>query len=95
LTLRGNGNFDIHNWFKDLRAALLETFSKGIFCSKTEGQRGRVHYVSLTIGKDILNTYDRIASLRSLLCALMESFFNSRNIFIRNVLSFSFVYELT
>ena len=50
--------------------------------------------MSLTISQAILNTNDRVAGLRTLLGALVECFFDCRNILVRDVLTLSLVNEL-
>lgn len=50
--------------------------------------------MSLTVSEHVLNTNYWITCLRSLLCALVESLFDSRNVFVGNILSLSFIYKL-
>jgi len=50
--------------------------------------------VSLSVFKDVPYTHHRVASLRSLLCALVESLLDRRDILIGDIVSFSSVLEL-
>lgn len=50
--------------------------------------------MGLTISEHVLNTNYWITCLRSLLCALVERLFDSRNVFVGNILSLSFIYKL-
>jgi hypothetical protein len=95
LILSGNGDLNIHDRLENLRTGLFKSLSERILSCKGECKGAGIDNVSLAISKYILNTNDWVACLGSLLGALMESFFNCRNIFVRDILTFSLVHKLT
>ena len=72
----------------------MEGLSEGVSGSYLESKGTGIYDVGLTISQDISDTNHWVTGLRTLLCALVESLFNRRSIFVGDVLTFSLINKL-
>ncbi len=93
VVIRRASNFQTHDRFQKLRNGISESLLERVFGSPSESHTGRIDRMGLTISQSISNINDGITSQRTLFTTIMESSFNSRDIFVRNASTDNFVDE--